>query len=229
MPPESPDPAAGVFETVRVRDGNVHALAAHLDRLARSMLELYGAPLGDEPRRLLTGSAAVLAGEHRLRLDAIPGPARPRFETTVSALAPTASRPVALRAVTVPGGLGAHKWRDRRLLDELGDAPVPLLVEPDGTVLEAAFANVWLLRGERLVTPPADGRILPGVTRALLLARAGGLGLSAVEGHVSVEDLRGADAIILTSAARLAVAAALDAAPAEPPALARIRAALGAS
>ncbi|MGH2875280.1 MAG: aminotransferase class IV, partial [Solirubrobacteraceae bacterium] len=143
-------------------------------------------------------------------------------------MAPTASRPVALRAVTLPGGLGAHKWRDRRLLDDLGDDPVPLLVEPDGTVLEAAFANVWLLRGDRLVTPPADGRILPGVTRALLL-RAAGLGLSAVEEHVSVEDLRGADAVILTSAARLAVAAALDAAPAEPSALARIRAALGAS
>ncbi|MGH2889807.1 MAG: aminotransferase class IV, partial [Solirubrobacteraceae bacterium] len=145
------------------------------------------------------------------------------------AMAPTASRPVALRAVILPGGLGAHKWRDRRLLDDLGDDPVPLLVEPDGTVLEAAFANVWLLRGDRLVTPPADGRILPGVTRALLLACAAGLGLSAVEEHVSVEDLRGADAVILTSAARLAVAAALDAAPAEPSALARIRAALGAS
>ena len=73
----------------------------------------------------------------------------------------------------LPGGLGAHKWRDRRLLEALAGAAagaVPLLVDTDGQVLEAAYANVWIVEGEALITPPADGRILPGTTRAALLA-----------------------------------------------------------
>ena len=37
-------------------------------------------------------------------------------------------------------------------------------------MLEAAYANVWIVEGEALITPPADGRILPGTTRAALLA-----------------------------------------------------------
>lgn len=47
---------------------------------------------------------------------------------------------------------------------------VPLLVDTDGSVLEAAHANVWITEGAALITPPADGRILPGTVRAALLA-----------------------------------------------------------
>ena len=49
-------------------------------------------------------------------------------------------------------------------------------------MLEAAWGNVWLLEGDRLITPPADGRILPGVTRALLLELAPSLGLQRARG-----------------------------------------------
>ena len=74
----------------------------------------------------------------------------------------------------LPGGLGRHKWRDRRLLQALAahsPGTVPLLLDTDGQVLEAAHANVWLVVGQALITPPADGRILPGVSRTALLAR----------------------------------------------------------
>ncbi|MGH2856287.1 MAG: aminotransferase class IV [Solirubrobacteraceae bacterium] len=229
MLPERPDPAAGVYETVRVHDGRIHALDAHLDRLARSVRELYDAPLGDEPRRLLARDASALAGTHRLRIDAIPAPDGLRFETSTSPSAPAGLIPVALRPATVAGGLGAHKWRDRRLLDSLGDDPLPLLVDERGWVLEAARANVWTLRDGLLSTPPADGRILPGVTRAVLLKRAGELGLTAVQRPLALDELRGADAVILTSSVRLAVAAALGAPPPEPSLLPRIRALLAGS
>ncbi len=53
-----------------------------------------------------------------------------------------------------------------------GREQAPLLVDADGTVLEAAWGNVWVLEGDALLTPPADGRILPGVTRSLLLELA---------------------------------------------------------
>ena len=72
---------------------------------------------------------------------------------------------------TVPGGLGGHKWADRRLLSALAAAGgEPLLCDLDGLVLEAARANVFIVEpGGPIVTPPADGRILPGVTRELVI------------------------------------------------------------
>ena len=107
-------------------------------------------------------------------------------------------RPARLVPYALPGGLGAHKWRDRRLLDALGahrPGTVPLLVDTDGCVLEAAYANVWIREGDALITPPVDGRILPGVTRAAVLAQSPG----AREEPVKLTRLEHADAIFLTS------------------------------
>jgi para-aminobenzoate synthetase/4-amino-4-deoxychorismate lyase len=105
----------------------------------------------------------------------------------------------------LPGGLGDRKWLDRRLVDRLAvrGGGVPLLVDGDGSVLEAAWGNVWVIEGERLITPPADGRILPGVTRARLMPEA-------EEERLTLERLRAADGVFLTSALRGAVTARLD-------------------
>lgn len=225
-----PDRAQGVFETLRVVAGRVQALDAHLGRLRSSVRELYGQPLPPQlVERLLAmrDEEAPSSGVQRMRVDVEPRAGRLCFWITLDPVDPGISTPLALAPVTVPGGLGAHKWRDRSLLDTLGADPVPLLVDTDGTVLEAAWANVWALRGRSLITPPADGRILAGVTRSLLLERAAGLGLQAQERPLALDDLRRADAVVLTSSVRLAVAAALGCSPAcEPEAVARLRGAL---
>ena len=68
-----------------------------------------------------------------------------------------------LTPYVLPGGLGAHKWLDRRLLERsAGDA---LLLDADGTVLEAAWASVLIRRDGALYTPREDGRILPSTSR----------------------------------------------------------------
>jgi para-aminobenzoate synthetase/4-amino-4-deoxychorismate lyase len=117
--------------------------------------------------------------------------------------------PVLLSPFALPGGLGRHKWRDRKLLEALAaQAPgtVPLLIDTDGLVLEAAHANVWIAEGAALITPSADGRILPGVTRAALLADEH----LAREEPIELERVVRADAVFVTSsisrrrAARLA-------------------------
>jgi branched-subunit amino acid aminotransferase/4-amino-4-deoxychorismate lyase len=82
----------------------------------------------------------------------------------------------------------------------------PLILDDDGSVLEAAWANVWIREGDRLVTPPADGRLLPGVTRARMLRTEP----RAAEERLTLERLEGADVIVLTSALRWAVQAALQ-------------------
>lgn len=126
----------------------------------------------------------------------------------------------------MPGGLGAHKWCDRRLLDGLGSDPVPLLVDTDDAVLEGAWGNVWVLAGEDLITPPADGRILPGVTRAALVELAPRLGLRIREEPIGLAGIERAGVMFLTSSLRLAVTAAVGPPPAETPSIARIRNAL---
>jgi para-aminobenzoate synthetase/4-amino-4-deoxychorismate lyase len=105
---------------------------------------------------------------------------------------------VGLVPFALPGGLGAHKWRDRRLLGALAqvaDGAVPVLVDTDGQVLEAAYANIWLVEGPELITPPADGRILPGTTRAALLEAEP----SAREEAFDLARLEQAGAVFLTS------------------------------
>jgi para-aminobenzoate synthetase/4-amino-4-deoxychorismate lyase len=167
---QRPDPALGVFETVLVEDGRPVALEDHLARLAASVGKLYGAAL---PSTVLAGAQAAAAeavtrSRMRVLADADGG-----VRITVSPAGPPADRPVLLEPFALPGGLGAHKWRDRRLLDALAvlhPGAVPLLVDTDGLVLEAAYANVWIIEGDALITPPADGRILPGTTRAAVLA-----------------------------------------------------------
>jgi para-aminobenzoate synthetase/4-amino-4-deoxychorismate lyase len=208
-----PAPGAGIFETVRVEGGHALWLDRHLARLRASAAALYGAAPGDE---LDASVARALGGAPeqpcRLRITLVPGQAP---QAALAPLGPAASRaPVLLRPWTLPGGLGEHKWVDRRLVDaatvRLG--ATPLIVEPDGEVLEAAWANVWALEGRRLLTPPADGRLLPGVTRSRLLEHAG---LDTAEVRLSLERLARADAIVLTSALRLAVPAHLG--PESPP------------
>ena len=111
-----------------------------------------------------------------------------------------------------PGGLGAHKWRDRRLVEalqaELG--AIPLLIDADGAVLEAAMANVWLVEGDDLVTPPADGRILAGCTRARALALPHGR-----EEAFGLDRLETADGVLLTSS--IALVRVVDLGRAAPP------------
>jgi para-aminobenzoate synthetase / 4-amino-4-deoxychorismate lyase len=187
--------------------GRPLALGRHLERLRASAGALYRARPGAELDACVA-AALRAAGDDapcRLRIVVVPGKA---VEAAVAPLGAAASpAAVPLRPWPLPGGLGAHKWLDRRLVDHAAArlGATPLIVEPDGEVLEAAWANVWALEGGRLVTPPADGRLLPGVTRGRLLDLAADLGLEAVEDRLSLDRLDRADAILLTSALRLAV------------------------
>lgn len=235
-PAPRPDPRRGVFETLLVRGGRVHALQEHLARLERSVTELYGLPLAEPelgPILARLDVAAATGETMRARIDAAPRGGGVAL-TVVTSPVPGDARGVLVPLVplVVPGGLGPHKWRDRRLVEAAADGRVPLIVDAGDAVLEAAWANVWMIQGDELITPPADGRLLPGVTRGRLLAAAPALGLRALERPVTLGELASADGILLTSSLRLAVAATLapaaDLEAAAPTAglAARVRAAL---
>lgn len=67
-----------------------------------------------------------------------------------------------------------------------------------GEVSEGAVSNVMLVRAGVLVTAPADERILSGVTRAVVLDLARKEGILVEERAIRVEELRGAEEILLT-------------------------------
>ena len=200
-----PDPRAGVFETLLVLDDRPLELEAHLQRLDRSVRALFGAPPPATVRALVLAHADH-AGLARLRLTVMPGAAEVAMtRIDASLVLPNWARGVELAPVVVAGGLGAHKWADRRLLAaaEADLAPrVPLLLDADGTVLEASRGNVFAACEGVLFTPPADGRILPGITRSRVLRIATALGIPVREEAVAFERLAAADELFLTGAVR---------------------------
>jgi para-aminobenzoate synthetase/4-amino-4-deoxychorismate lyase len=203
VPLPRPDPASGVFETLRVQEGRPCHVAAHLARLAGSVRALFGLALPEGLEAALGEAARGAPDPGRLRLDVWLGDGGLRTSVTVSALPP--APPPRLRAVCVPGGLGPHKLRDRRLWDALAGAhpgELVLAVDLDGHVLETGRAAVLAELDGVLVAPPADGRILPGIARARLLAAARAQGRAVAERPLALAELARADPVLLAGALR---------------------------
>jgi para-aminobenzoate synthetase/4-amino-4-deoxychorismate lyase len=201
---ERPDPAHGVLSTLLVVDGVASDLPAHVARLEASVQDLYGQALPDDlDVRVRSAAAEWKLG--RVRILAAPG----RGNTATVELDPgpvdqaPGLEPVTLEPVLLPGGLGGHKWRDRRLVDELTRrlSAVPVFVDLDGDAIEAGYANLWIVEGEVLITPRLDGRLLPGTVRGRMLA-AMPADLEVREERVSLERMRAADEILLSSSIR---------------------------
>ena len=207
------DPSRGIFETVLVRDGAPVMWPRHLARLRASARVLYDADPGTTVD--LRAAAGVALG--RLRVDAVPAgrtfTVSARCEPIDPAIVLPQEGPEVVE-VPVSGGFGPHKLIDRGWLEAI-EASVPagaraLLVAPGGELLETTRANVFVLRGGTLETPPLDGRILPGIVRALVLEHAREARIPVREGPVTLE---GADAILLTGSVRLLECSRLRADP----------------
>jgi para-aminobenzoate synthetase / 4-amino-4-deoxychorismate lyase len=200
-----PDPHLGVLETLLVVDGRPVELDAHLARLAASLGELFPDRAAPQPAEEAQRRAAgVELGSLRIAIS--PADDELEVEVAVHESPPAPTGPLALHSLVVDGGLGSHKWADRSLVDEaqarLPAEALPLIVDRDGAVLEASRANVFAVRRGALFTPPLDGRILPGVTRARVLAIATAVGLESHEAELSRDDLLGADEVFLTGSVR---------------------------
>jgi para-aminobenzoate synthetase / 4-amino-4-deoxychorismate lyase len=190
-----PDPGLGVFETIRVASGHPTRLSDHLARLAASSRQLeLSLPIDLEEQVVATAAGL---GAAALRVTVIPG------SITLTSRPLPAAEEMELVPLIVPGGLGAHKWADRRLIEAHTSAgSTPLICDLDGSALETGYAAVLLAIADGIVAPPLDGRLLPSISRAHLLARAAQAGWHIDIRTITVQDLIGADAIILTSSLR---------------------------
>lgn len=163
-------------------------LEYHLARITRSADELGFAFDRHGARNELQAATFRLRERSRVRLLASrSGALATEVRNHISWPQPIMQVAVVKR--TVP----AHDWRLRHKTTERGpyrDALTTggtyevVLVDDNGYLTEGSFTNIFVERGDRLVTPPLSRGLLPGVLRASLIA----LG-EAVEGDLRPYDL----------------------------------------
>ncbi len=205
----------GLFETIRVYRGQPFLLPAHLDRIDNGCA-LFHAPSFRE--RFVADWREIHESkfEHDgvLRLYALAGDSQRSWIPVTSFESASFKAP---HAFHLRSGASVSLSRfgpgmqpkttsyaaaalARSACDDDGLSAEPCFVSVDGAVLETATANVFLRCENVLKTPSLSLGILPGCTRAWVIARAAALGYSVEEGIVSTRDLETADEVFLTSA-----------------------------
>jgi branched-chain amino acid aminotransferase len=216
----------GLFETMAVSGGQVFDLDAHLERLASglALLKFAGsvdlvklraaiadyAAAGGMAQAVLRLTATRGAGPRGLLPPASP---EPTLLMALSPMPPLNAAPLSLHVATVTrrnefsplSRIKALPYLDNVLaLQEAREhgADEALLLNTQGRIACASAANVFVLRGDRLETPPISDGALPGIMRARVLALAPKLGLAPVEMPLSAGGLAGADEVFLTNSIR---------------------------
>jgi branched-chain amino acid aminotransferase len=224
----------GVFEILRTVAGTPVELGAHLARLAATAADLALAlPTAEALAAAVRATvAAAPPGDHRVRVLVTrgPGPLTARLADLgpgrmIVIVEPLRPPPATVAVVVVdwplprrrgPGGktLAYLDHLRARELAAAAGADEALRLDVDGHVAEGATSNLFVTSQGRVITPPIDGGVLPGVTRARILALCDALGIAATAGPITVAALRGAEEVFVTSAARGVVpVTAVDGAP----------------
>ena len=81
-----------------------------------------------------------------------------------------------------------------------------VLLNERGEVSECTAANIFAVKGDKVLTPPLNSGCLEGVTRAILSDVAGEAGTSVVEQTLRLEDLYSAEEVFITSTNRNVIA-----------------------
>lgn len=207
----------GVFETLRVHGTATLALERHLQRLAdgarRIDVPLDITLVRSALRRTLEAPRALSEVVARITVTAGPvendrWPAAPSGASTVIiTLHPAPPLPAAPgTAATVearrwPADLKATAYLSSVLAQRqalVAGADIAVLHDGD-ELLETAEGNLFAVVNGALLTPPTDGRILPGVTRGLVLEAAERLGLETRIERLTKPAANAADALFVTS------------------------------
>lgn len=215
----------GVYEVIPVYGGRLFRLEQHLARLARSLHEIrLEIPLGHDAwqRCLQTLVERNGGGDQSVYVQVTRGPA-PRDHAFPKEIRPTiycASSPLKrLPADLAQNGVAAMTLDDIRwqrcdikaitLLSNIllrqqaiDQGAVEAILIRDGVVTEGAASNVFLVRGDTLVTPAQGPFLLPGVTRDLVLELAEANDIAYEEASFTAGALRHAGEVWLTSSTR---------------------------
>ena len=207
----------GAFETVRWTPGKGAFLTArHAARLSRALafLDISPAPSAVEFEVAALEAVEANAPEGdvaaRLTVAASETPGDPTILVILRDISYTEEmyeRGVSATLLEGGGGpLAKHKSlnyaahaRARRIA-EAGGYDEALSYDARGNVLEGATSNLFIVSGGKVMTPPLELPLLPGITRATVLALASSQGVRVEERTFSRLELRRADEAFLTNA-----------------------------
>jgi branched-chain amino acid aminotransferase len=82
-----------------------------------------------------------------------------------------------------------------------------VMLNERGEVTECTSANIFVVRGEKVFTPPLNSGCLEGVTRGILMEIAPEAGVSVLEQSLRPEDLNSADEVFISSTNRNLISA----------------------
>ncbi len=183
-PPAEVDATQGVFDTLLACDGVPIAVADHAQRLAASVLEVYGLDIAADVEAHLRAAAGATSGRRRIRTTWTPT----RGLTSIDAGAPRPEETVALVTVPARPGSWRHKWQDRTGLDAdqrgLAAGELAVSLDESSRLLETGTGCLVGFAGTTIVTPPLSESLLPGVGRARLLDAGRDRGLRVVFGDL---------------------------------------------
>lgn len=211
----------GVFETIKIEDGQPFALTRHLDRLVRSAEGLgIGKP---DVSAIREGVAATMEhqdlpfGRIRVTVTSGPGPlGSPRGSAGLTQVVITepCERPSSVSAIaTVPwprnergalAGLKTTSYAENALMVEHAlarGASEAVMPNTAGMLCEGTGSNIFYVVGEQLITPTLQAGPLAGVTRALVLEWCAAE-LDVVERDAPIDVLQTADEVILVGTTR---------------------------
>lgn len=214
----------GIFETILVRDGAAIWLDAHIARLARAA-DALGLLFDEHKLRgaLFNVLIKSAAPAEVLRITLTRGPTARGMAidgdkpTLIIALNPfdLAKLPTSVRLATStihrnPSAPSCNH-KTTSYIDGIaaarevkGRADDALMLNTHGHVACTTIGNIFLLKDGTLITPGDGQGILPGITRAMIMAGVAELGLSLEARPVAPAELETADAVFVTNSLRLA-------------------------
>jgi branched-chain amino acid aminotransferase len=215
----------GIFSTIRVEDGVMFAWERHWARMQRDAVRMRvpfpedAKWLEDRLYRLIEKNQAarstlrVVIVRNRGGMWEGPAAAERAFDT-IAFTAPLNNWGDSVKLGVVPqarhaasefAGTKYLSWSENlaryERAHEQGFDEVVLLNER-GEIAECTSANIFIVSGDKVYTPPLSSGCLPGVTRALLLDEIRVPGIAVEEKILLMGDLEAADEMFITSTTR---------------------------
>jgi para-aminobenzoate synthetase/4-amino-4-deoxychorismate lyase len=206
-----PEPL-GLFETIRIEDGQACHLGMHLERISQSAKELKIKFDANRARSLIQEACTPLDKQsiYRLRLDLS---AEGLLSVKTAPIQNLQPGPILwagdlLSSDTTMSSadrLLGHKVTRRKLYDQAWLAAEKLgafdalFINEQGFVTEGGRSNVFVKKDGRWLTPPLASGCLPGVMRSIVLKDAK---YQAIEQNITRSDILSAEEVIFTNALR---------------------------
>ena len=217
----------GVFETMRAYGGSVFCLGEHVNRMLTALKILKIRIPYDKKTlcRLVEKTVRVnRLKDAYVKIVVTRGPAAPGIDPSAGSVATVIIFAAPLKALPrkyytvgvsvefpcvrrneesftarikslnyLDNILARHEVRGRGAYE-------PVFLNSKGNVTETSTANVFIVRGDRVYTPPPTAGILPGITREVVMRLAGKyLDNKLIQKDISKKEFLSADEIFLTN------------------------------